>query len=215
MAVSQQGSASSSKATQDFVPIKEVRDGIVILKDNSMRAVLMASSLNFALKSADEQQAIIFQFQNFLNSLDFSVQFTVQSRRLDIRPYIALLESREKVQTNDLLKVQIREYIKYIKNITDNVNIMAKSFFVVVPYSPAVLNVNPLAGKLGTKNAKTGDFSENFEENKTQLEKRLSIVSQGIARCGVRSIQLGTEELVEVFYKLFNPGDVEKPIPSQ
>jgi hypothetical protein len=85
-----------SDATQNFVPIKEVRDGIVILKDGSMRALLMTSSLNFALKSEDEQQSIIFQFQNFLNSLDFSIQIFLQSRRLDIRPYIALLENQSK-----------------------------------------------------------------------------------------------------------------------
>ena len=86
--------AASAKATQDFVPIKEIKEGIVILKDGSMRALVMASSLNFALKSNDEQQSIIYQFQNFLNSLNFSVEFFIQSRRLDIRPYLALLESR-------------------------------------------------------------------------------------------------------------------------
>ena len=105
-----------SKATQDFVPIKEIRDGVVILKDNSMRAIVLASSLNFALKSSDEQSAIISQFQNFLNSLNFSIQIFVQSRRLDIRPYIALLENRQKEQMGDLLKVQTKEYIEFIKS---------------------------------------------------------------------------------------------------
>ena len=88
--------AVNSKATQEFVPIKEVQDGIVILKDGSMRAIVLASSLNFSLKSDDERNAIIMQFQDFLNSLDFAVQISVQSRRLDIRPYIALLENQYK-----------------------------------------------------------------------------------------------------------------------
>src|SRR5258708_589158 len=93
-----------SKATQDFVPIKEVRDGVVILKDNSLRSILMTSSMNFALKSEDEQKAIILQFQNFLNTLEFSVQFFIQSRKLDIRPYLTMLEKQEKEQTSDLMK---------------------------------------------------------------------------------------------------------------
>ncbi len=83
--------APSKNSTQQFVPIQEVRDGILILKDGGMRGILLASSLNFSLKSEDEKNAIIFQFQDFLNSLDFSVQIVIQSRKLDIRPYIALL----------------------------------------------------------------------------------------------------------------------------
>ena len=205
----------NSKATQDFVPIKEIRDGVVILKDGSMRALVMASSLNFALKSGDEQQAIILQFQNFLNSLNFSIQIFVQSRRLDIRPYIALLENRQHEQTIDLMKIQTKEYIDFIKTFTDSTNIMTKTFFIVVPYSPAVISADPLKGLLSAKREK-GTASEeklrNFEEDRTQLDQRMSVVEQGLVSCGIRVIQLGTEELVEVFYKLFNPGDVEKPI---
>src|SRR6185369_5879157 len=100
--------AASSKTTQEFVPIREIRDGVVILKDGSMRSLVLASSLNFALKSGDEQNAIISQFQNFLNSLDFSVQIFIQSKNLDIRPYIALLESRYKEQLTELMRIQTR-----------------------------------------------------------------------------------------------------------
>ena len=106
--------ALTAKTTQEFVPIKEIRQGIVVLKDGSLRAIVMCSSLNFALKSTDEQQSIMFQFQNFLNTLDFSIQIFIQSRKLDIRPYIALLEEREKEQSNDLMKIQTREYIEFI-----------------------------------------------------------------------------------------------------
>jgi type IV secretory pathway VirB4 component len=126
----------ASKSSQDFVPIKEIRDGVVVLKDGSMRAILMTSSQNFALKSSDEQNAILFQFQNALNSLDFSIQIFVQSRRLDIRPYIALVEGKMKEQTSDLMRIQIREYVKFIKKFTEDVNIMTKTFFIVVPYTP-------------------------------------------------------------------------------
>ena len=91
------------------MPIKEVRDGIVVLKDGSMRGIVLTSSLNFSLKSDDERNAIILQFQDFLNSLDFTIQVSIEYRRLDIRPYIALLEDRHKDQITDLWKIQTRE----------------------------------------------------------------------------------------------------------
>lgn len=206
---------NSSKSAQDFIPVKEVRDGIVILKDGSMRAIIMTSSTNFALKSDDEQQSIIFQFQNFLNSLNFSVQIVVQSRRLDIRPYTAVLEEQEKEQTNDLLKIQTKEYIEFIKSFTDSTSIMTKTFFVVVSYSPPSLNVEKGRVTNPFKSAKKGSATEkqSFDEARTQLEQRVAVVQQGIIRSGIRAAQLGTEEAIEVFYKIFNPGDVEKPLP--
>lgn len=213
-----------NKTTQDFVPVKEIRDGVVILKDNSMRAVLMTSSLNFALKSEDLQQAIIVQFQNFLNSLDFSVQIFVQSRRLDINPYLSLLEERYKVQLNDLLKTQIREYVNFIREFTDNTNIMTKHFFIVVPYAATMLSegkdsiTEKISGILPIGNKKSkgagGEAEkreENFADNATQLNQRVAVVEQGLVRTGVRVARLGTEELVEFYYKLFNPGELAKP----
>jgi hypothetical protein len=173
----------------------------------------MTSSLNFALKSEDEQNAILFQFQDFLNSLDFSVQIVIQSRKLDIRPYLALLEERKKVQTNDLLKIQTQEYIGFIKNFTETTNIMTKTFFVVVPYSPAILQKGGALGAFHKRNeADEKRDTELFEENRAQLEERISIVEQGLTRTGVRVVTLGTEEIIELFYKLFNPGDTEKPM---
>jgi type IV secretory pathway VirB4 component len=208
----------SSKTTQDFVPIKEVKNGVVILKDGGMRGILMASSLNFALKSVDEQNSIIYQFQNFLNSLDFSIQIFVQSKRLDIRPYIALLENRYKEQMGDLMKIQTREYIEFIKNFTDNSSIMTKSFFIVIPYSPPLLQTkdNFMGKLLGKKPSVSEDAGkqkiEDFEEHRSQLEQRMSVVEQGLVRSGVRVVQLGTEEIIELYYRIFNPGDMEKPI---
>lgn len=213
--------AISAKATQDFVPIKEVRDGIIVLKDNTLRAIVLASSLNFSLKSDDERQAILVQFQDFLNSLDFSVQIVIQSRRLDIRPYIALLEQQLKKQQNDLMKIQTQEYIDFIKNFTDNTNIMTKHFFIVIPYAPAPLQAKSGASKLSgitnilpkKKNEKESIAEEEkINEYRTQLEQRISIVEEGLVRCGIRVVELGTEEVIELFYKLFNPGEAEKPI---
>lgn len=212
-------SSASAASAQEFVPIKEVRDGIIILKDGSMRAILLASSVNFALKSADEQQAIIFQFQNFLNSINFSIQIYSQSRKLDIRPYIALLEERIHNQVGDLMKMQTREYVEFVKNFTESTNIMTKSFFIVVPYTQVLLNPSKnfksfFAGRKSTEEKKMEVESE-FEEKRSQLQQRIEVVEQGLVRCGVRVAPLGTEELIELFYKIFNPGDVEKPIHVQ
>lgn len=213
-----QNTKVKAKGTQEFVPIKEVRDGLVILKDGSLRALLMASSINLALKSNDEQQAIIGQFQNFLNSLEFHVQFFVESRELDIRPYIALLEERYTQELDELMKIQIREYITFIKDFTERANIMSKNFFIVVPYDPALINrggggLGAISAVLPTKNPSVGPLTdEQFEQYRTQLEQRISVIEQGLVRTGVRIVKLGTEEVIELFYKLFNPGELEKPL---
>lgn len=206
----------NAKATQDFVPIKEVRDGIVVLKDGGLKAIILANSINLSLKSEDEQKAIILQFQNFLNTLDFSVQISVQSRRLNIRPYLMLLENRMKIQSEPLLKLQTKEYIEFIRNFTDSVNIMTKNFFVIVSYT--YTNIGPKKGFLQNLFNKKGSREEelknqlDFEEKRSQLEQRVSVIQQGLSRCGIKSAQLGTEEVVEVFYKVFNPGELESKI---
>ncbi|MDP3762960.1 MAG: hypothetical protein Q8Q97_02715 [bacterium] len=207
---------AKAKSAQEFLPIEEIRDGIVLLKDGTMKIVLMASSLNFALKSADEQEAIIFQYQNFLNSLDFSVQFFIQSRRLNITPYLDTLREAAIAQPNELLKIQTNEYIEFVKNFVSSSNIVAKNFYVVVPFQPP-----PFQTPQGALNALIGSFiksrhkftrisDEKFEEYKTQLWQRVDTVSQGLIRSGVRLAPLNTEELVELYYGLFNPGELEK-----
>ena len=204
-----------AQATQDFVPIKEVRDGVVILKDGSLRVLLMASSINLALKSQDEQQAVIAQFQNFLNSLEFTVEFFVQSRDLDIRPYIALLQDRYQKELDELMKIQIREYMAFIKDFTERANIMTKNFFIVVPYDPALINRGGgMLGSLlpGRSGGMAALSDEQFEQYRTQLEQRSAVIEQGLVRTGVRVVKLGTEEVIELFYKLFNPGELEKPL---
>ncbi len=215
--------AINALPTQDFVPVREVRDGTVILKDGSLRSIILTSSVNFALKSEDEQKSIIFQFQNFLNSLDFPIQIFIQSRKLDIRPYIAILEERFKEQTSDLLKIQTREYIDFVRTFTESSNIMTKSFFIVVPYNPSLIQADKGVGAglnvvrdrfLGGKSdqSSAANVTAQFEEHRTQLEQRVAVVEQGLTRVGVRLVQLGTEEVIELFYKMFNPGELDKPI---
>lgn len=196
-------------STQNFIPIKEIRDSTVVMDDGSLRAVLMVSSINFALQSDDIQEAVIMQFQNFFNSLDFSIQIFLESRRLDIKPYLSLLEQKYKEQTNDLLKIQTREYINFIHDFTENTNIMRKRFFVIVPFSPAVFGQKKGGGlkQFIPKKQQPENSEGDFNEQKFQLEQRMMVVEQGLQRCGLRVARLGTEELVEMYYKLFNPGE--------
>lgn len=208
--------ALNAKATQEFVPIKEVRDGIITLKNGDLRAIVLANSVNLSLKSEEEQKATILGFQSFLNTLDFAIQISIQSRRLDIRPYLLLLEERMKVQSEPLLKLQTKEYIEFIRNFTDTVSIMTKSFFIVVPYTHTVLasDTNILSKLFSRKSKAEAKLAkqEDFEEKRSQLEERVGVIQQGLSRCGINSAQLGTEEVVEVFYKVFNPGEVEGKI---
>jgi hypothetical protein len=208
--------AKIPKTTQSFIPIKEIRDGVVVMKDHSLRLVLITSSINFALRSHDEQVAILLQYQNLLNSLDFHVEFFVQSRRLDINPYLKTLEERLRgEQENELLRIQIQEYIRFIKAFTEDTRIMEKRFFVVVSYNsfyaPDVASISSTLG-LGKNKEAVQMVSLRFEEGKVQLEQRAIIVEQGLASCGITSQRLSTEGLTELFYKTFNPGDLGHPI---
>lgn len=209
--------AINARPTQEFVPIKEVRDGIILLKDGGLRAVVLANSINLSLKSGEEQKAIIMQFQNFLNTLDFSVQICIESRRLDIRPYLLLLENRMRIQNEPLMKLQTKEYMEFIRNFTESVNIMTKTFFLVVPYSENISlpTDSSFLDKFFKKRSEEEIKKEekiDFEEKRSQLEQRVSVIQQGLNRCGIKSAQLGTEEAIEVFYKVFNPGELEGKI---
>ena len=194
--------ANNAYPSQDFVPIERVRDGILELKDGSIRAVLMASSINLMLKSEDEQMGVLGQFQSFLNSLDFTVQIFIQSRELDIRPYITLLEERYSAQQSELMKIQVREYIRFIKGFVEDSSIMTKGFYIIVPYTAVTVT--------GTQ--RVGNSMERFEEYRSQIEQRISVVAQGMSGCGVRTAQLGTEEVIELFYRMFNMGELSHPI---
>jgi len=208
---------ASTKATQAFVPVKEVRNGVVILKNDGYRGILMCSSINFALKGEDEQRAIIGGFQSLLNTLDFSIEIVVHSRKTDIRPYLALLAEREATQTTELMRLQLREYIAFIRNFIDSSDIMTKMFYVVVPYSPSAGSAasNTLSFLNRQKEGRPAAVSNDdttFEESRVQLEQRMALVVQGLASSGVRAIPLGTEEIIELLYRSFNLSELENPI---
>lgn len=202
-------------STQEFVPIERVRDGVVILKTGDLRAILLTSSLNLGLKSEDEQKAVLSQFQNFLNSLDFPVQFFVQSRKLNIKPYMDLLQERSTQVKEDLLKIQIHEYMGFITKFTEESNIMTKHFFISIPYfNQSAQAVAPSSILSMASNGSSKNLEAGFESARIQLEQRVLTVTQGLSRFGLRSQRLGTEEVVELFYKLFNPGEGEHTAPK-
>lgn len=184
--------------SQNFVPIKEIRNGVMILNNGNMRAILSTTSLNLSLKSEDEQMGIIMAFQSFLNSLDFNVQIFVQSKKIDIRDYIETLREREKEVSEELLKIQIKEYISFIQKFTEEQNIMTKSFYIVIPYDIPTITGN-------TKRMTDTDFIK----NESQLMQRVSIVVSGLSALGLRLKLIDTEEIVSLFYKLFNPNELD------
>jgi len=203
----------SSGATQQFVPVKEIRNGIIVLKDGGYRGVLICSSINFGLKSSEEQHAITPGFQNFLNTLDFSIQIVVNSRKMDLRPYLALLEEKSPEQKTELMRIQLREYVAFVRTFADQANIMTKSFYIVVSYTPHLTAGSAVSFlRHESSSAKSAAAETSFEEDREQLEQRMTLVASGLSGTGVRAVPLGTEEVIELLYRSFNPGELENPI---
>ena len=196
--------------TQSFVPIKEIRDGIIIREDGVLCAVLLVSSMNFELKSEVERKAILFQFQQTLNSLEVETQILIQSRRLNIRPYLEFLEGVYNKQDVELLKLQTREYMNFIKEFTDSHDIMNKRFFIIVEYSDLDL-ASGIKGLLGKDKRTTQQLQEKFEETRAQLIQRAEFVRNNIKALGLPVLFLNTEEIIELLYQTFNPGDTQTP----
>lgn len=196
--------------TQQFLEIKQIREGVVILKNKAMRGILMVSSLNFALKSEDEQNATLYQFQSFLNALDFSCQVIIQSRRLNITGYLEKLKELEENQKKELLKMQTREYREFIRQLVEERLILTKNFFIVIPYtlSEAVgLDTNE---KGILKQAKIPTLTEEaFQRCKIQLWQRMEYIALGLRRCGLQAVPLTTPEIVELFWSLHHPKEAE------
>lgn len=193
-------------STQNFLEIEQIKEGLLVLKNKGLRVVLGVSSLNFALKSEEEQNAIIYRFQNFLNSLDFSCQILVQSRRLNMTGYLSKLEEIEGREKNDLLKLQISEYQNFIENLLGEGIIMKKTFYVIVPFYLAETKEFSTAKKIsgGTLTA------EQFSRARIQLMQRAEFVTLGLRNCGLDAMPLDNTELVELFWSLYHPEEAER-----
>jgi len=201
----------SGASVQKHLEIKEIKDDVIVLKNKGLRTVLMTTSINIALKSTEEQDAIIYKYQDFLNSLDFSIQIIATSRKFDIAPYIQNLSQKQNIQENELLRIQTAEYIDFIRGLTEMTNIMAESFYLVVPYSPSVAKKTGLINRLFGRKGQSEIKEQAFQELKNNLWQRVDFIATGLAGIGIRSVPLNTEELIELFYKLYNPSAKEKP----
>ncbi len=202
--------AKAGTRTQQFLEIDQIKEGVVILRDKTLRGVLLVSSMNFALKSEEEQNAILYQFQNFLNSLDFSCQIVVQSRRLNITGYLDTLKDLEDKQENELLKIQTRGYREFIEEIIKGGMIMKKTFFVVVPFYPSPMESQGQKTPPAQSSAQGTPLTETaFQRHKFQLWQRMEFVALGLKRCGLQAVPLITPELIEVFWGLHHPKEAE------
>lgn len=194
--------------TTQYLDIAEIRDGAVVMRDGTLRAVLLCSSINFALKSEDEQTATIQAYVGFLNSLDFSMQIVIQSRKLNIDGYLQKLQEAEKQQPNELLRVQIGEYMAYIKELVSLGDIMTKRFYVVVPYNPFSDKRRSFWERFKSvlSAAKTIKLSrDEFAHYADALEKRVNFVTQGLSSLSVTTVRLDTQSLIELYYTTYNP----------
>jgi hypothetical protein len=200
---------AQKSSTQQFLEIDEIKEGIMILKSKALRGVLMVSSLNFSLKSTEEQNAIIYQFQDFLNSLDFSLQIVVQSRKLNVTGYLDKLKALEEKQKNELLKTQIVEYRKFIESIILRGSIMSKNFFIIVPFALSETISSKKEGLFFKKPQIPTLTEEIFQRAKVQLWQRMEFIALGLRRCGLQSSPLNSPELIELLWSLHHPEDAE------
>lgn len=194
--------------TQDFLQFEQIKNGVIILKNKGLRSILMVSSINFVLKSNEEQEAILYQFQNFLNSLDFSCQILVMSRRLNITGYLEKLKEIEKKEENELLQVQISEYRKFVGQIMKGGSVMQKTFYVVVPFT--IRETQDGIKKTDNKSSKFELTQESFERAKNQLLQRVEFVMLGLRACSLESAPLNTLEISELLWSLYHPLEAER-----
>ena len=199
-------------STQRFLDVWEIKDDVVILRNGTIRSVLLVSSMNFALKSDEEQSAVIQSYTQFLNTLDFPLQIVIQSRKLNIDPYLDNLKQLEKVQQNELLKMQTQEYITYVRELVEMADIMAKRFYVVVPYQPGSNKQQNFFKRLSAILSPTNVIhikQKHFEEMRAELLKRVDFVVDGLSALGLKAVPLDTQGLIELFYNTYNPQTAE------
>jgi type IV secretory pathway VirB4 component len=202
----QSGKTAAAISTQSHLNIAEIKQGTLVLKDGSLRAVLVVSSTNFSLKSAQEQNALVAAYQSFLNSLDFPIQILMQSRKLDINAYLDKLRAIMQQQTNELLRMQTQEYIEYITKLVEFASIMNKTFYVVVPYGVSAIK-DSFFGKISSMLNPASTISlkhKDFEEHREALYQRLDHIASALNGMGLRTITLDTEELIELMYNSYN-----------
>jgi len=198
-------------STQTHLRIGEVRDNILVLKNGGVRAILKTSSINFNLKSEQEQEAIIYSYQGFLNSLEFPIQILTRSKKLDIDDYLESVKSAGDKQENQLLKEQTYEYAQYVKRLVEYADIMEKEFYVVIPYNPGRSQGSNIVQGFFQRLSPKDSYSEikrrhsEFNNLKKTLLQRVNVVKSGLENCGLKVQDLNTQEIIELMYESYNP----------
>jgi len=199
--------ANKTSSTQQNIPIAGIKDGVVLTKDGGYRVILSVAALNYALKSEQEQNALIFQYQSFLNSLHFPIQIVMQSKRLDLAPYLRKIKDASDKQSNELLRGQTVDYIDFVSQLVNMANIMKKSFYVVISYQPLMAHNNNFLDKFfkhqESQNLKISETEYNHYRD--ELLERANVVAGGLGTMGLHCVQMNTEEIIELFYKIYNP----------
>ena len=200
---------NTHKSTVEFLKFKEVRDDVLVVNDSTFCAIVAISSTNYALKNQEEQDAIIYGYQNFLNALDFPVQILMQSRKMDIHVYLDKVKKMMDQQTNELLRIQTGEYIEFISKLVDNASIMNKNFYLVIPHYAYGVQVKKAGGLFSIfsrpdpKKVASEKF-KSFEEEKRKIDQKVSTILSGLGALGLRAIQLNTGEIIELMYNSYN-----------
>jgi type IV secretory pathway VirB4 component len=193
---------------QRYLDIAEIREDVVVMKDGTLRAVLLVSSINFALKSIDEQNAIVQAYMQFLNALDHPIQIVIQSRRMNIDEYLRKLSESERTQSNELLRRQISDYRDYVKQLVDLGEIMQKKFFVVVPLDPATDKQKGFFARLTeilTPSVAIRISDDRFQKSRQSLMLRVNGIVSGLSSMSLNAVMLDTQSLIELFYTVYNP----------
>lgn len=202
-----------SASTQRYIDIAQIQDDIVVMKDGTLRSVILTSSLNFALKSEQEQNATVSSYTQFLNSLKFPIEIVIQSRRLNIDNYLASLDQKYREQSNELLKLQIADYRNFVAELIDLGEIMSKRFYVVVPYAPGQDAQRGFMDRLQTLFIPATRVSlqrKKFLERRKVLMQRVDLVLSGLQGMGLNSVVLNTQNLIELYYESYNPDIAEQ-----
>jgi len=195
-------------STQQHIDIAGIKDGIIILKSGGYRMILSSSTINFALKSEEEQNSLVFQYQSFLNSLHFPIEILMQSRKLDLTPYLSKVTKIKEGMSNELLRLQTEDYIDFVKQLINVANIMKKNFYVIIPYDPISLGGGSIFDKLFKRGPVVSELripEQEFTRCKNELVERANTIASGLGGMGIRCVQLNTEEIIELFYKMYNP----------
>jgi hypothetical protein len=197
-------------SSQQLVTINTIKDGIIVLNSKALRAVLQVEGINLDLKGPDEQTGVITAFQDFLTSLDFTLQVAIRSRKVNLEPYLNGILARRETEPNELLKAQMTEYANFLDTFIRDYNITRKLFFVVIPYQQTTTAKMAAPFNPGASTPQPGTSpDEEFNRSRAQLETRINIVSSGFTRMGLQNRLLTTEELVKYFYSFYNPQDAD------